>query len=212
MSGSYDFEEQERIAELKAWWEDNRWYVIGAIIAAIAAFAGFRAWQYWSASQEADAAAMYRPVEAAAKAKDGKALSQTTAKLVGSHPRSFYASQAALMLARAEFDANNLDEARKQLEWVMNNGVEEHRGIGRIRLAAVLMDQKKYDDALRTLDGNSDPAFAAMAADLRGDVMLAQGRMDEARSAYKVAVEKAGARNPVKGIAETKLQALGGTQ
>jgi predicted negative regulator of RcsB-dependent stress response len=74
------------------------------------------------------------------------------------------------------------------------------------------MDQKKYEEALRALDANTDPAFAAMAADLRGDVMLAQGRMDEARSAYKVAVEKAGPRTPVKGIAETKLQALGGTQ
>ena len=81
-----------------------------------------------------------------------------------------------------------------------------------MRLAAVLMDQKKYDEALRVLDANSDAAFAAMAADLRGDIMLAQGRMDEARSAYKMAVEKAGQRNPVKGIAETKLDALGGAQ
>ena len=34
MAGSYDFEEQERIAELKAWWEDNRLYVLGAVIVA----------------------------------------------------------------------------------------------------------------------------------------------------------------------------------
>jgi predicted negative regulator of RcsB-dependent stress response len=40
MAGPYDFEEQERIAELKAWWEDNRWYVIGALVALVAAFAG----------------------------------------------------------------------------------------------------------------------------------------------------------------------------
>ena len=212
MSGSYDFEEQERLAELKAWWEDNRWYVIGAIIAALVAFAGFRGWQYWTASQEADAAALYRPVADAVKNKDPKRLADSTQALVARHPRSFYASEAALLVAKSAFDANNLDEARKQLEWVMNNGVEEHRGVARTRLAAVLMDQKKYDEALKVLDGNSDPAYAAMAADLRGDVMLAQGRMDEARSAYKLAVEKAGPRNPVKGIAETKLQALGGTQ
>jgi hypothetical protein len=56
MSGSYDFEEQERIAELKGWWEDNRWYVVGAIAAAVLAFAGFRGWQYWTASQADDAA------------------------------------------------------------------------------------------------------------------------------------------------------------
>lgn len=212
MSGSYDFEEQERIAELKAWWEDNRWYVIGAIIAALAAFAGFRGWQYWSASQEADAAAMFRPVAEAAKNKDSKRLASSAQELGAKHPGSFYASEAALIVAKDAFDASNLDEARKQLEWVVAHGVDEHRGVARLRLAAVLMDQKKYDDALRVLDANTDPAFAAVSADMRGDVMLAQGRMDEARAAYKVAVEKAGPRNPVKSIAETKLQALGGAQ
>ena len=201
MSGSYDFEEQERLAELKAWWEDNRWYVLGAVIAALAAFAGYRGWQYWTASQEADAASMYRPVAEATKANDDKRLKDSAQAIIAKHPRSFYASESALILAKKAFDANNLDEARKQLEWVMTNGVEEHRGVARIRLASVLLDQKKYDEALKVLDGSNDAAFAAMAADVRGDVMLAQGRMDEARSAYKQAVEKAGPRNPVKGIA-----------
>jgi len=212
MSGSYDFEEQERIAELKAWWEDNRWYVIGAIIAALLAFAGFRGWQYSSAREEEDAAAMYKPVADAVKGNDAKRLSESAQALIAKHPRSYYASEAALVQAKTAFDAGNLEEARKQLEWTMANGIDEHRGVARIRLAAVLLDQKKYEEALRALDGNADPAFAALAADLRGDVMLAQGRMDEARSAYKLAVEKAGPRNPVKNIAETKLNALGGTQ
>lgn len=212
MSGSYDFEEQERLAELKAWWEDNRWYVLGAFIVALAAFASFRGWQYWSARQEEDAASMFRPVSEAAKAKDAKRLPEAGQALLARHPRSYYASEAALVLAKNAFEAGNLDEARKHLEWAMNNGVDEHRGVARMRLAAVLLDQKKYDEALKVLDGNADPAFTALAADMRGDVMLAQGRMDEARSAYKLAVEKAGPRNPVKGIAETKLNALGGTQ
>ena len=60
MSGSYDFEEQERLAELKGWWEDNRWYVMGALAAGVLAFAGFRGWQYWTAMQAEDAAAMVR--------------------------------------------------------------------------------------------------------------------------------------------------------
>jgi predicted negative regulator of RcsB-dependent stress response len=212
MSGSYDFEEQERIAELKAWWEDNRWYVIGAIVLALAIFAGWRGWQYWQAQQEEDAAAMYRPVAEAVKARDVKRLGEAGQALIDKHPRSYYASDAALVIAKNAFDAGNLEEARKRLDWVMNNGVEEHRGIARLRLAAVLLDLKKYDDALRVLDGNKDPAFVPLAADLRGDVMLAQGRMDEARAAYKLAVEKSSPRNPVKGIAETKLNALGGSQ
>ena len=212
MAGSYDFEEQERIAELKAWWEDNRLFVLGAVIAAFLAFAGYRGWVYWKAKQAEDAAAMYRPVAEAAKAKDAKKIPETAQAVIDKHPGSYYASEAALVLAKSAFEAGNLDEARKRLEWVMGNGVEEHRGIARMRLAAVLMEQKKYDDALKVLDAGKDEAFLPLAADLRGDIMLAQGRVDEARAAYKLAMEKAGPRNPVKSIAETKLNALGGAQ
>ena len=210
MAGSYDFEEQERIAELKAWWEDNRWYVIGAVVLLVAAFAGYRGWHLWTARQAEDAAAMYTPVAEAAKGKDVKRITDAASALRGKHPGSFYASQAALVAAKAAFDAGNLDEARNQLQWVMDKGIEEHRGVARLRLAAVLLEQKKFDDALRVLDGNKDDAFTALVADLRGDVMLAQGRTDEARAAYKLAMEKADPRNPVRSIAETKLNALGG--
>ena len=197
MAGEYDFEEQERIAELKAWWEDNRWYVLGAVAGLLLAVAGYRGWLYWQARQADDAAAMYTLVAEA---------------LVAKHPGSFYASEAALVAAKAAFEAGNLAEARGHLEWAMDKGVEEHRGVARLRLAAVLLEEKKYDEALKTLDGNKDEAFVALVADLRGDIMLAQGRLDEARAAYKLATEKAEPRNPVKGIAETKLNALGGAK
>ena len=208
MSGSYDFEEQERIAELKGWWEDNRWYVIGAIVAAVLAFAGFRGWHWWSAKQADDAGAMY---SATMKLPKDQQVASIDA-LVAKHPKSYFASDAQLVAAKARFEAQDLAGARTRLEWVMQNGVDEHRGIARMRLAAVLLEEKKYAEALKVLDDNKDEAFVALVADLRGDIMLAQGRMDEARAAYKTATEKAEPRNPVKQIAETKLNALGGAQ
>lgn len=211
MAGSYDFEEQERIAELKAWWEDNRNYVLAAIVAAVVAFAAFRGWQYWRAHEAEDAALMFRPVAQAPKA-DAKKLEQAAQPLIDKHPRSYYASEAALMIAKAAFDKGDLAEAQKRLEWVMEHGADEHRGIARLRLAEVLLDEKKYDPALKLLDENKDPAYAPLAADLRGDIMLAQGRLDEARAAYKLAFETAPPMNPVKNLAETKLNALGGAQ
>lgn len=212
MAGSYDFEEQERIAELKAWWEDNRLYVLGAVAAAIISYAGFQGWRYWQERQAEDAAAMYRPVAEAARTADPAKVAAAADPLIKSHPDSFYASEAALVAAKAAFDAGQLDEARKHLEWAMKNGVEAHRSVARMRLAAVLLEQKKHAQALEVLDGNRDPAFDALAADQRGDVMLAQGRLDEARAAYKLAIEKADPRNPVRNLAETKLNALGGAQ
>ena len=208
MAGSYDFEEQERIAELKGWWEDNRWYVIGAIVAAVLAFAGFRGWHWWSAKQADDAGAMY---SATMKLPKDQQVASIDA-LVAKHPKSYFASDAQLVAAKARFEAQDLAGARTRLEWVMQNGVDEHRGIARMRLAAVLLEEKKYAEALKVLDDNKDEAFVALVADLRGDIMLAQGRMDEARAAYKTATEKAEPRNPVKQIAETKLNALGGAQ
>jgi predicted negative regulator of RcsB-dependent stress response len=212
MAGSYDFEEQERIAELKGWWEDNRVYVFGAAIAAALAFGGWQGWKHWEVRQDENAAALYLPVTDAQKTGDPKKIAEAAQKVITAHPGSFYASQAALVAAKAEFDAGNLEEARKHLEWAMSKGAEVHRGVARVRLAAVLLEQKKYDEALRTLDGSQDPGFAALTADMRGDVMFAQGRVDEARAAYKAAIEKADARNPVKSIAQTKLNALGGGQ
>jgi predicted negative regulator of RcsB-dependent stress response len=210
MAGSYDFEEQERLAELKAWWEDNRAYVFAAVVVAVVAFGAWQGWKHWQLRRDEDAAALFLPVGDALKTGDPKKIGEAAGKVVAEHPGSFYASQAALVAAKAAFDAGNLEEARKHLEWAMDKGAEVHRGVARVRLAAVLLDQKKHDEALKVLDGSQDPGFAALAADMRGDVMLSQGRVDEARAAYKLAMEKADARNPVKTIAQTKLNALGG--
>src|SRR5476649_583448 len=101
MSGSYDFEEQERIAELKAWWEDNRWYVLGALVAGLAIFAGYRGYLWWSRQQADEAAALYRPVAEAVEAKDAKKVDETAHAVIAKFPRSFYASDAALVLAKS---------------------------------------------------------------------------------------------------------------
>jgi predicted negative regulator of RcsB-dependent stress response len=212
MAGSYDFEEQERLAELKAWWEDNRMFVFIAVGVAVVALVGWEGYKAWQSRQAEDASSLYRPVAAAVKANDAKRVADAGKVLIEKQPRSFYASDAALMIAKNAFEEGNLAEARKQLAWVMDHGTEELRPVARLRLAAVALDEKKYDEALKILDGNKDEAFAAAVADLRGDIMLAQGRLDEARANYKVAVDKSSPRNPVKGIAETKLSALGGAQ
>lgn len=212
MSGPYDLEEQERLAELKGWWEDNGKFVVAAVVAAILSVAGWKGWQSWSASRAEEAGAMFQAVEKAARERDAKKTAEAAQPLIDRHPGSFYASDAALLLAKNAFEAGNHAEARAQLEWVVKNGVEELRGVARLRLAAVLLDEKKYGEALQVLDASQDPAYVALVADLKGDIMLVQGRLDEARAAYKLAIEKAEPRNPVRNIAEVKLNALGGAQ
>src|SRR5687767_4317248 len=150
MAGSYDFEEQERLAELKGWWEDNRLYIIVAIVLAVLALVGWEGYKVYRARQAEDAAAMYRPVAAATKANDAKRVADSGKALIDKHPRSFYASEAALLLAKNAFEAGNLAEARRHLQWVADKGVEELRGVARLRLASVMLEQKNYEEALKT--------------------------------------------------------------
>jgi predicted negative regulator of RcsB-dependent stress response len=210
MAGSYDFEEQERIAAIQHWWEDNAKFVYAAVAAFLLSVAGWRGWQHWTAVQTADAAAM--TAELARVRGDAKKTADIAQAVIDKHPRTFFASEAALVSAQASFEAGNLEAAKSRLEWVMANGRDEHRGIARIRLAAVLLDLKKYPEALQVLDGNKEEAWAAMAADLKGDILFAQGRVDEARAAYRLAMEKSDPRSPMRSVTELKLAALGGAQ
>ena len=210
MAGSYDFEEQERIAAIQNWWEDNAKFVYAAVAVFVLSIGGWRGWQYWSSVQSADAATMAAEV---AKARgDPKKAADIAQALIEKHPRSFFASEAALASAQASFESGDLAGAQSRLEWVMNKGRDEHRGIARIRLAAVLLEMKKYAEALQLLDANKDEAYAAMAADLKGDIHFSQGRLDEARAAYKLALDRSEPRSPLRNVTELKLGALGGAQ
>ena len=210
MAGSYDFEEQERIAAIHHWWEDNAKFVYAAIVAFVLALGGWKGWQYWSTVRDADAAALAG--ELAKVRGDAKKSADIAQAVIDKYPGTFFASEAALASAQVSFEAGDLAAAQSRLEWVMKNGRDEHRGIARLRLAAVLLDMKKYAEALQTLDGNKDEAWAAMSADLKGDILFAQGRTDEARAAYKLAIDKSDPRSPLRNITELKLGALGGTQ
>lgn len=210
MAGNYDFEEQERIAEIQHWWEDNAKFVYAAIAAFVLAIGGWKGWQYWSTVQSEDAAAMV--AELPKVRGDAKKTADIAQAVIDKHPRSFFASSAALSSAQASFDAGDLAGAQARLEWVIKSGRDEHRGIARLRLAAVLLDQKKYAEALETLEAGKDEAWAALVADLKGDILFAQGRTDEARAAYKLAIDKSDARSPMRTVTEMKLGALGGAQ
>lgn len=210
MAGSYDFEEQERIAAIQHWWDDNAKFVYTAVAAFVLSVAGWKGWQYWTTVQTADAAAM--EAELLRSRGDPKKSAGLAQAVIEKYPRTFFASEAALISAQDAFESGDLALAQQRLEWVLASGRDEHKGIARLRLAAVLLDLKKPSEALQVLDANKEEAWAAMVANLRGDILFSQGRVDEARAAYKLAIEKSDPRSPIRSVTELKLGALGGTQ
>ncbi|TMG77993.1 MAG: tetratricopeptide repeat protein [Betaproteobacteria bacterium] len=207
---AYDLEEQEQLAELKAWWKEHGGTVILGATLALAAFGAWNGWTWYQRSQAAQAAALYDTLQKAARASDLKATRDTAGAILENFPRTAYAPLAALVSAKVQFQAGDLKTARAQLEWVVEHARNDQiRSIATLRLASVLLDDKEPDAALKVLEAKPHPGFEALYAMQRGDILASQSKRSEARAAYQAALEKA-QPGAVRETLRLKLDALGG--
>ena len=187
---AYDLEEQEQLAEIKAWWKMYGNLVVNVLLGILIAVAAWMGWNRYQGSQSSQASMVYSVLQNAAQAKDSARIKVANGELVEKFGSTRYASLGALMTAKAMLEAGDAKTAKLQLAWVAEKGKDELREVARLRLAAVLIDEKAYDEALKQLEGPANAAFAARFADTRGDVLLAQGKKTEAQNAYREALTK----------------------
>ncbi|HRF29934.1 MAG: tetratricopeptide repeat protein [Azonexus sp.] len=206
----YDLEEQEQIDTLKTWWKMYGNLVTGLVMAASLAVVGWQGWNWYQGGQSAKAAAIYGVLEQAAAAGDAQKVKAAAGELAEKFGRTAYASLGAMVAAKQSFDAGDLKTAKTQLIWVAENGKNEVRDLARLRLAAVQLDEQAYDEALKQLEAAHAAAFDARFLELKGDVLTAQGKKAEARTAYKSALEKmADKPSASRELLQQKLDSLG---
>ena len=208
---AYDLEEQEQIAEIKSFWNRYGNLIVIAISAALLLIAAWRFWGWYQTSQSAQAATLYTELQRAAGANDAKKVRELAGSLLESYSGSLYATLGALVSAKTHFEAGDLKTARVQLQWVVDKGRDaEVQALARLRLVAVLLDEKAYDDALKVLAVKPPASFEALFEDARGDVLQAQGKGAEARAAYQAALSKLGAgEEPARELIQLKLDGVG---
>lgn len=210
MATQLDLEEQEQLDQLKAFWRKYGNAITWVLIVVLGAFALWNGWHWWQREQAGKAGAMFDELTAAVQAGDVDQAGRVFNDLKERYEGVAFVEQAGLLAAELQFDKGRADDAVQTLQWVADNGdQQEYRTAARLRLAAVLLQQKKYDEALKQLDAADAPAFAALVADRRGDVLLAQGKPDEAKAAYTRAWEGLGAEVEYRRLVEAKLTALG---
>src|SRR5574340_603301 len=208
---TYNLDEQERIDELKAWWKRCGSLVMVGLAVVIAAAAGWRYWQSHTVTQSLEAATVYEKLTQSLAANDTKGAREAGAMLLDQYKGTAYAPRAALLLAKLNVISKDLKSAQSQLEWAVANSKEPVvKDMARLHLAGVQLDQKQYDAAMKTLAGSHSDAFAFRFEDMRGDVLMAQDKKNDARAAYQAAFNKMEKDNPYRSIVELKLDALGG--
>ena len=207
---AYDLEEQEQLAAIKDWWREYGKLVLLAVLACALTIAAFQGWRYYRAQQAERAAALFMQLDLAERQNEPKKVRDIAAQLIDRYGSTAYGPIAA-PAAKASFTTGELDEARKHLAWAAEHAKEdEMRDVARLRLAGVLLDQKKHDEALHVLSAKPLDVYAPLFSDLRGDVLAAQGKTAEARAAYQAALEKSDANSNYRRMIELKLDAAGG--
>ena len=185
--------------------------VISLVAAVALAWGGWWSWKAYESHRANQAMSYFEALEDAARL--GTADSVVRIKTAAAS----CASSTAHRLRRPRAgggpgpaDPEGYGRAREQLEWLAaQNKNPSMQSVARLRLAGLLLDQKQYDAALTQLN-SPPPAFAALFADRRGDILAAQGKRDEARAAWQSAIDGLGTANPLTQVVQLKLDALSG--
>ncbi len=212
MATHLDLEEQEQLDQLKAFWKQYGNLITWALIAALGTFAAWNGWNWWQREQAISASGMYDELEKAAEAGDLATTDRIFTDLKSRYPRTAYAQQGGLLTAKVQHQQGKSDAARETLSWVADKASDkEYQTLAHLRLAGVLLDEKKYDDALKQLDAATAKGFEALVADRRGDVLAAQNKPAEAKAAYNKAWQGLDSKLGYRRLVEAKLNALGAT-
>ncbi|QUI62519.1 tetratricopeptide repeat protein [Pseudoalteromonas sp. A22] len=188
----YSTEEQQAEAIKRFFRENGTTIVVGAVLG----LGGLYGWKAYNQSQIDSAEAASEAYTQVVESDDVLAKSDA---FVAANADSNYAVLAAFVAAKEAIDKDDLKLAAQKLTWAADNVANaELKATALLRLARVQASQSQYEQALATLAKPMPEAFKAQLAEIQGDIYLAQGDKDKARSAYQSALEAAkGNSNPM---------------
>ncbi len=185
----YETEEQQ-VEAIKKWWKENSTMVITGITVGVASIFGWQYYQDQSIKHTEQASVIYETVMA--ETDQNGALNDQQARvnqLMAEFDDTPYASLSALVLAKQYLSAGEALKSQQQLEWVINNtSQDELKYLAKVRLARVYMSSQQGDHALSILNETFPQSFKAIVLELKGDLLVTMGKLDQARQAYNEAL------------------------
>lgn len=200
--------EEQQVEQIKAFWKEHGKGIVAGLVIGFALFYGWRYYDAQTLAKQEAQSEQYEQVVAQLEANGGEAL-DSAQSFVSEASGSTYATLAAFEVARKAAEVGDLAAAISALENTQTNadGVLKH--VASMRLARLQMAQENYAAALSALEQLAQvEGFQAKAAELRGDVLLAQGDVQGARQAYQDAIAAATEAGVPTVLVETKLNSI----
>lgn len=209
---AYNPADEEQLEEFKAFWRKHGNTILTVITVVLFAVAAWRGWAWYESNRSVKAAVVYHQLKVAVEDGDAERIRSAAQALHENFSGTAYARMGSLVAARTQAFGDSKDAAAGNLRWILDEGGDEiFVLVARLRLASLLIEQQAWDEAARLLDVETPPAFAGLYADRRGDLAMAQGRTDEARDAYRKALDTLGPATPIARLVQLKLDSLGAT-
>ena len=201
-----DDEQLEHVKQLFA--EYGPW-TLGAVVVGLGLAFGYRYYNQHMNERALDASAQFTDMSAAVDGDDSAKARRIADDLIKAYPRSPYADQAKLVLARLAVDANQQAGAIAPLQEVIAHSKDaELQHIARLRLARVQIDQGKPDEALKTLS-DLPGTFGARYDEVRGDAYYARKDPAKAAELYKKALAESDPQSMESALLALKIADLG---
>lgn len=205
--------DDEQVEALRHWWKENGRSVIAGVVIAAVALIGWQQWNSYKINRAEAASTEYlafiEQIQAEQPPEGAVERGQALLDKYGSTP---YGPLTAFWLARYHVQKEQLEQAAQNLRWALDNAdTDALRHVARLRLGRVLMAQQKYDEALALTPSGSE-AFGAEYQELRGDVLSAQGKAEQAAGAYRQALAAQDLAPQHRQLIEVKLNDLGVSQ
>ncbi len=191
--------DEEQLEEIKRWWDDNGTSTVTAVALGVAGVLGYQAWENNVRESGEAASVVYEDLVTATTSitpgNDDASLEATAKSLATTlrdeHAGTTYAVFASMHVAKLAVDREDYDTAVTELTWVLAQDIDQQlEVIVRLRLARVLLAQEKPEDALATVNVPMDSeAQKSSVEEVRGDIYVALGDLDQARVAYQAAVD-----------------------
>lgn len=210
MANQLDLEEQEQLDQIKHFWKQYGNAITWVLIVVMGAFASWNFYNYWQRSQAQQAAALFDEVDRAVRMADAARLDRVFSDMKDKFASTTYAQQAGLLVAGQYVTLGKPDAAKAALSWVAEQSSDAgYQALARLRLAALAMESKNFDEALKWLNLSYPASFEALVADRKGDVFMLQGDKPKAVAEYEKAYRLFDPRTEYRRLVEVKLNALG---
>lgn len=180
--------ENEQVDALRRFFAENGKALAVGVVLGIGALVGWRYWQSHQNTSMMEASQSYE--QASVALASGKADDVAAAEKFIQANSNSYGVFAALQLAKHFADQGDFAKAEQQLVVAQSHAKDDNLLASvNLRLARVQLQEKKLDEALKTLEGVKGEGWISMMQDVRGDVLLAKGDIAGAREAYSKGIE-----------------------